>query len=172
MADYHHLKQTNSPPHDTSHRAILVEERNVGRGENIPEDESAMYHTVDVSHVDSYDSYCSFVVNQLKRAVQLFPAAHWLHEKLRISEGQVAAAHINDHGPRCKTMWQPVYFPARAHFHGESAERVWAFLNALGASTRQMNGGARHDTINFVMDGWNTSKVMRQGIHCLFSVGF
>ncbi|KAF7345166.1 CxC2 domain-containing protein [Mycena sanguinolenta] len=162
MADYHHLKQTNSPPHDTSQRAILVKERNVARGENIPEEESAMYHTVDVSHVDSYDSYCSSVVNQLKRAVQLFPSAHWFHEKLRISEGQVAAAHINDHGTRCKTMWQPVYFPARAHFHGESAERIWAFLNALGASTRQMNGGARHDTINFVMDGWNTSKVLRQ----------
>ncbi|KAJ6503829.1 hypothetical protein C8R45DRAFT_1070360, partial [Mycena sanguinolenta] len=162
MAEYHHLKQTNSPPHDTSKRAMLVKERNVGRGENFPETESAMYHTVNVSHVDSYDSYCSAVVNQLKRAVQLFPTAHWFHEKLRISEGQVAAAHINDHGAQCKTMWQPVYFPTRAHFHGESAESVWAFLNALGASTRQMNGGARHDTINFVMDSWNTSKVMCQ----------
>ncbi|KAJ6448015.1 hypothetical protein C8R45DRAFT_850549 [Mycena sanguinolenta] len=139
MAHHHHFQQQNSPPHDT-----------------------AMYHTVDASQVDSYDSYCSSVVNQVKRAVELFPEAHGFHEMLRISEGQVAAAHIKDHGTRCKTMWQPVYFPARAHFHGESAERIWAFLNALGASTRQMNGGARHDTINFVMDGWNTSKVLRQ----------
>ncbi|KAF7372728.1 CxC2 domain-containing protein [Mycena sanguinolenta] len=146
MADYHHLKQTNSPLLDTYQRAILVKERNVRRGENIPEEESMMYHTVDASHVDSYDSYCSFV----------------FHEKLRISEGQVAAAHINDHGTRCKAMWQPIYFTARVHFHGESAERIWAFLNALDASTRQMNGGARHDTINFVMDGWNTLKVLRQ----------
>ncbi|KAJ7722578.1 hypothetical protein B0H14DRAFT_3623716 [Mycena olivaceomarginata] len=37
-----------------------------------------------------------------------------------------------------------------------------AFSNALGPSTRQMNGGARHDTINFVVDGWNTSNVLRQ----------
>jgi hypothetical protein len=40
---------------------------------------------------------------------------------------------------------------------------IWGFLNPLGASTRQMTGGARHDTINFVIDTWNTRKVLRQG---------
>ncbi|KAF8168857.1 hypothetical protein K438DRAFT_1983707 [Mycena galopus ATCC 62051] len=112
--------------------------------------------------VFSYDSYCAYWINQLKRALEQFPEETWLHDLLELCEGQVAAAHINDHGPKCKSMWQPVYFGCRAHFHGESAERVWAFLNPLGASTRQMNGGARHDTINFVMDGWNTSNVLRQ----------
>ncbi|KAJ7240115.1 hypothetical protein B0H12DRAFT_1251295 [Mycena haematopus] len=52
----------------------------------------------------------------------------------------------------------------RAGYYFPDEDWNWSFLNALGASTRQMNGGARHDTINFVMDGWNTSNVLRQGI--------
>ncbi|KAJ6629404.1 hypothetical protein B0H10DRAFT_2388545 [Mycena sp. CBHHK59/15] len=32
----------------------------------------------------------------------------------------------------------------------------------LGSSTRQMTGAARHDIINFVMDVWNTWKLLRQ----------
>lgn len=113
--------------------------------------------------VVSYDSYCSFVVNQLKRATVLFPKDSWFHEMLEEVEGQIPADHINGHGPDCQCVWQAVYFACRAHFHGETAEMIWGFLNPLGASTRQMTGGARHDTINFVIDAWNTRKVLRQG---------
>ncbi|KAJ7798247.1 hypothetical protein B0H14DRAFT_3492721 [Mycena olivaceomarginata] len=112
--------------------------------------------------VVSYDSYCSFVVNQLKRATVLFPKDSWFHEMLEEVEGQIPADHINGHGPDCQCVWQAVYFACRAHFHGETAEMIWGFLNPLGASTRQMTGGARHDTINFVIDAWNTRKVLRQ----------
>ncbi|KAJ7771912.1 hypothetical protein B0H14DRAFT_3509043 [Mycena olivaceomarginata] len=110
----------------------------------------------------SYNSYCSFVVNQLKRATVLFPKDSWFHEMLEEVEGQIPADHINGHGPDCQCVWQAVYFACRAHFHGETAEMIWGFLNPLGASTRQMTGGARHDTINFVIDAWNTRKVLRQ----------
>ncbi|KAJ7698315.1 hypothetical protein B0H17DRAFT_843974, partial [Mycena rosella] len=92
----------------------------------------------------SYDSYCSFVVNMVKQASTLFPQEEWLHTVLAKAEGQIPADHINGHGIWCQTVWQAVYF--------------WAFLNLLGSSTRQMTGAARHDTINFVMDAWNTSK--------------
>ncbi|KAJ7837757.1 hypothetical protein B0H14DRAFT_3459895 [Mycena olivaceomarginata] len=112
--------------------------------------------------VMSYDSYCSFVVNQLKRATVLFPKDSWFHEMLEEVEGQIPADHINGHGPDCQCVWQAVYFACRAHFHGETAKMIWGFLNPLGASTRQMTGGARHDTINFVIDAWNTRKVLRQ----------
>ncbi|KAJ7811708.1 hypothetical protein B0H13DRAFT_2383723 [Mycena leptocephala] len=64
-------------------------------------------------------------------------------------EGQIPADHINGHGSDCKTTWQAVYFACRAHFHGETAEMIWAFLNPLGSSTRQMTGA------------WNTLKVLR-----------
>ncbi|KAJ7229656.1 hypothetical protein B0H12DRAFT_990339, partial [Mycena haematopus] len=111
----------------------------------------------------SYDSFCSYVVNSIKRAIGLFPEEKWLHELLKTVEGQIPADHIPGHGINCQTIWQAVYFACRAHFHGESAEVLWAFLNPLGSSTRQMTGAARHDTINFVMDAWNTQKVLRQG---------
>jgi hypothetical protein len=102
-------------------------------------------------------------VNQVKRAVALFPEDKWLHTLLALVEGQIPADHINGHGLDCQSIWQAVYFACRAHFHGETAEMIWAFLNPLGSSTRQMTGASRHDIINFVMHAWNKLKVLRQG---------
>ncbi|KAJ7046076.1 hypothetical protein C8F04DRAFT_1248344 [Mycena alexandri] len=130
-----HLRHTNSPPHQA---------------------ESVNPGTM------SYDSYCSFVVNQVKRAVTLFPDEKWLHDLLAEVEGQIPADHINGHGLSCQSIWQVVYFACRAHFHGETAEVLWAFLNPLGSSTRQMTGASRHDIINFVMHAWNLLKLFRQ----------
>ncbi|KAF8146768.1 hypothetical protein K438DRAFT_1627208, partial [Mycena galopus ATCC 62051] len=95
----------------------------------------------------SYDGLCSFIVNMVARALKMFPDEKWLHELLEEMEGQIPAGHINGHGPECQAVWQAVYFGCRAHFHGETAEMIWAFLNPLGSSTRQMTGAARHDTI-------------------------
>ncbi|KAJ7030527.1 hypothetical protein C8F04DRAFT_1367117 [Mycena alexandri] len=80
--------------------------------------------------VQSYDSYCSFVVNQVKRATDLFPDEIWLHDLLAKVDGQ--ADHINGHGLNCQTLWQGVYFACRGHFHGKTAEVIWAFLNSAG----------------------------------------
>ncbi|KAJ6472972.1 hypothetical protein DFH09DRAFT_844438, partial [Mycena vulgaris] len=113
--------------------------------------------------VQSYDSYCSFVVNQTKRAIDLFPEETSLHDLLKTVEGQIPADHINGHGADCQALWQAVYFSCRGHFHGETAEVIWAFLNPLGSSTRQMTAAARHDIINFVMHAWNILKYLRQG---------
>ncbi|KAJ6528322.1 hypothetical protein DFH09DRAFT_1327724 [Mycena vulgaris] len=129
------LRHTNSPPHDPLTATPTV---------------------------FSYDSWCSFVVNGVPRAIALFPEEAWLHTLLALVEGQIPADHINGHGLDCQSVWQAVYFACRAHFHGETAEMLWAFLNPLGSSTRQMTGAARHDTINFVMDAWNTWKLLRQ----------
>ncbi|KAJ7666845.1 hypothetical protein DFH06DRAFT_1086018 [Mycena polygramma] len=134
-AQREHLRHANSPPHGP---------------------ESA------TPTVYSYDSWCSFVVNLVKRAIALFPEEKWLHQILDSLEGQIPADHINGHGAYCQAVWQAVYFACRGHFHGETAEVIWAFLNPLGSSTRQMTGAARHDIMNFVMDAWNESKVLRQ----------
>ncbi|KAJ6617649.1 hypothetical protein B0H10DRAFT_2218377 [Mycena sp. CBHHK59/15] len=112
--------------------------------------------------VFSYDSWCSFVVNLVPRAIALFPEETWLHTLLALVEGQIPADHINGHRWDCQSVWQAVYFACRAHFHGETAEMLWAFLNPLASSTRQMTGAARHDTINFVINTWNTWKLLRQ----------
>ncbi|KAJ6603684.1 hypothetical protein B0H10DRAFT_2229737 [Mycena sp. CBHHK59/15] len=134
-AQREHLRQTNSPPHG-------------------PESTTPT--------VFSYDSWCSFVVNQVKRAIELFPEETWLHTLLASVEGQIPADHINGHGIDCQAVWQAVYFACRGHFHGETAEVLWAFLNPLGSSTRQMTGAARHDIINFVIHAWNRLKIVRQ----------
>ncbi|KAJ7018233.1 hypothetical protein C8F04DRAFT_1277911 [Mycena alexandri] len=92
----------------------------------------------------SYDSLCSFIKNLLQRAMEVFPDKKWLHELLKVSEGQI---------PLTTSM---------GHFYGESAEAIWAFINALGASTRQMTGPGRHNLMNVVFDFWNTRKVYDQ----------
>ncbi|KAJ6551103.1 hypothetical protein B0H10DRAFT_1968575 [Mycena sp. CBHHK59/15] len=89
--------------------------------------------------VFSYDSYCSFVV-----------------------EGQIPADHINGHGVDCQAIWQAVYFACHAHFHGETAEVLCAFLNPLGSSTQQMTAAVHHNIINFVIDARNRLKIVRQ----------
>jgi hypothetical protein len=99
-AQREYLRHTNSPPH--------------GRETSTPT-------------VFSYDSYCSFVVNEVNRAIKLFPEELWLHTLLAAAEGQIPADHINGHGLDCQTRWQAVYFACRAHFHGETAEVLWAF---------------------------------------------
>ncbi|KAJ7856109.1 hypothetical protein B0H14DRAFT_3644060 [Mycena olivaceomarginata] len=142
-AQHEGLRHTNSPP----------------RG---PESATPLNLLELFLYIVSYDSYCSFVVNQLKRATVLFPKDSWFHKMLEKVEGQIPADHINGHGPDCQCVWQAVYFACRAHFHGETAEMIWGFLNPLGVSTRQMTGGARHNTINFVIDTWNKRKVLRQ----------
>ncbi|KAJ7710647.1 hypothetical protein B0H17DRAFT_898649, partial [Mycena rosella] len=82
---------------------------------------------------------------------------------LQTMEGQIPANHINGHGPDCQTIWQAMYFACQVHFHRETVEVIWAFLNTLGSSTRQMTRAARHDVIDFVIHAWNTSKILRQG---------
>ncbi|KAJ7889258.1 hypothetical protein B0H13DRAFT_1888093 [Mycena leptocephala] len=126
------LKHTNSPPHEPAASMPVV---------------------------CSYDSWCLFVVNLVTRVITLFPEETWLHELLASMEGQIPADHINGHGEDCQKTWQAVYFACRSHFHGETAEMIWAFLNGLGSSMRQSTGAARHDIINFVVDAWNTRKL-------------
>ncbi|KAF7335062.1 CxC2 domain-containing protein [Mycena venus] len=93
------LKHTNSPPH--------------GPGSTTPT-------------IFSYDSYCSFVVNMVKRAIDLFPEETWLHVVLAAAEGQIPADHINGHGTEC----QAVYFACRSHFHGGDGDawNTWKVL--------------------------------------------
>ncbi|KAJ7194996.1 hypothetical protein GGX14DRAFT_555609 [Mycena pura] len=129
-----HLRQKNSPPYPRAFQWLRVQ---------------------------SYDSYCSWVVNQLCRVKDLFPGEDWLCELIKKMEGQIPANHIGGHGEDCQTLWQPAYFGCRGHFHGEAVETVWPYLNALAPSLRQMNGGARHDNINFAMDAWNNRKLLR-----------
>ncbi|KAJ6539813.1 hypothetical protein DFH09DRAFT_1090130 [Mycena vulgaris] len=134
-AQREHLKHANSPPHSpaTTTPTVYI-----------------------------YDSWCSFVLNLVNRAVTIFPEEEWLHTLLAEVEGQIPADHINGHGLDCQTIWQAVYFGCRAHFHGATAETIWAFLNPLGSSMRQSTGAARKEIINFVMDARNQWKVLPQ----------
>jgi hypothetical protein len=103
------------------------------------------------------------VVNLVNWAATVFLEETWFHKLLATAEEQIPADHINGHGEDCQKIWQAVYFGCRSHFHGETAEMIWVFLNTLGSSTWQHTGAAWHDIINFVVDAWNMRKVLGQG---------
>ena len=102
-------------------------------------------------------------MNLVNWAINLFPDETWLHTLLAEVEGQIPVDHFNGHRLDCQMFWQAVFFACRGHFHGETAEMLWAFLNLLGSSMWQMTGAAQHNIINFVIDTWNTWKVLHQG---------
>lgn len=60
------------------------------------------------------------------------------------------------------------YMPSSGHFHGETAEYYWPELNQVGAFTRQMNNGHRHDTINDHHGDWNWKKITKMGVYLLY----
>lgn len=60
-------------------------------------------------------------------------------------------------------MYGTYYMEGGSHFHGESAESIWAEFNQLGGRTRQMNSGHRHDVLNEHFTDWNWRKMNSLG---------
>ncbi|KAF7326033.1 CxC2 domain-containing protein [Mycena kentingensis (nom. inval.)] len=113
------------------------------------------------ARVNSYDSYCSWVVGQLRRIIQLYPDESWLHDLVRDIEGQIPGGHILGHGDECQKRYQSAYFPCRAHFPAEIIETIWPNLNQYSPSLRQMTASARHDNFNYAVNAWNMKKTVR-----------
>src|ERR1700761_2636213 len=77
LAQRNLLTHTNSPPHPPTSMTPMVR---------------------------SYDSECSFTINDVPRAIQMFPDELWLHDMLKTAGGQIPANHINTHRPRCQNI--------------------------------------------------------------------
>ncbi|KAJ7827409.1 hypothetical protein B0H13DRAFT_2119626 [Mycena leptocephala] len=103
----------------------------------------------------------SFVVNLVTRAVALFPEDTWLHELLASAEGQIPAITLTGTERIARPYGNLCTLHAEPTFTGDGGGDL-GVSERPRSSTRQMTGPARHDTINFVVDAWNTLKVLRQ----------
>ncbi|KAJ3520759.1 hypothetical protein NMY22_g12606 [Coprinellus aureogranulatus] len=92
----------------------------------------------------SYDIWCSYSVNLQKRFRETFPESAELIEKMR---GAVPKMHIKNHIVACQQLWAFNYLRHSGETCGELIETSWADLNQASGSTKEMNDGNRHDTI-------------------------
>ncbi|KAF8179980.1 hypothetical protein K438DRAFT_1768634 [Mycena galopus ATCC 62051] len=100
----------------------------------------------------SYDGYCSFVVNMNRSGF----TNYWCRWRAKFQ--QITSSGMDPDvkpcGRQCTSIAAPTSTGRRRRCFGHSEPaRLFHSSN---------DWGARHDTINFVMDAWNTSKVLRQ----------
>ncbi|KAJ3978599.1 hypothetical protein F5890DRAFT_1560042 [Lentinula detonsa] len=107
--------------------------------------------------IGSYDNMCSLCVHIVDRWRKYHPSHAKDVEKMRWT---IPACHVRNHIVGCEYLYSYLYKPFTGHFHGESVEKPWANLNALGPSVQQMSPGHRIDTLIDQYSDWNQRKVV------------
>ncbi|KAI1783516.1 hypothetical protein LXA43DRAFT_903418 [Ganoderma leucocontextum] len=105
----------------------------------------------------TYDVGCQYIANLLDRWKEWGLPEKYLPivEKLRILLPQM---HMLAHKESCQTDYCMGFKKGTGHTCGEMVETIWAEHNAIGLSTREMNGGARRDALNDFFNSWNWYK--------------
>ncbi|KAI0702154.1 hypothetical protein C8Q76DRAFT_633263 [Earliella scabrosa] len=110
----------------------------------------------------TYDVGCSYVKNLLARwdKYKLPPHLRDIIQKMKVLLPQM---HMLAHKDSCQTEYAVCYTLGAGHSNGESVEILWAVHNLAGLSTREMNGGGRHDALNDLFSFWNWTKNENMG---------
>jgi hypothetical protein len=67
--------------------------------------------------------------------------------------------HINNgHGQKCRSDFCLIYTKGAGRTCVEEVEMTWSLTNSLVTIVREMAPGARHDTLNDHLNGWNFCK--------------
>ena len=104
----------------------------------------------------SYDVGCTYVANLLSRWEEwsLPPELRKIIESMKVLLPQM---HMLSHKENCQIDFAMCYKQGNGHSNGETVEIAWAILHDTGRSTREMNGGARHDALSDHFSGYNWS---------------
>lgn len=108
----------------------------------------------------TYDVACQYYVKLRERFAANFPS---LVDIIDILHVLVPKLHLDGHQQSCKIRFSLNYFQGAGRSHGEGIEASWAESKQSGGSTRQMNHGHRHDTLNDFHNYWNWNKVQGMG---------
>ncbi|PPQ98101.1 hypothetical protein CVT26_003271 [Gymnopilus dilepis] len=110
--------------------------------------------------VETYDVACQYYVHLRARFESSFPD---LADVIDLMYLLVPKKHLDGHIDRCKYRFSLNYTDGVGRSHGEGIEPSWAESKQSGGSTRQMNHGHRHDTINDLHNYWNWNKLRGLG---------
>ncbi|KAI0054763.1 hypothetical protein BV25DRAFT_1816572 [Artomyces pyxidatus] len=114
-------------------------------------------------HISGYDINCQYRINFEKRLAVLEETTKGMasiaNKKFPPTIACVGKFHLPAHKPPCQYKFSYAYTPGVGRTDGEGPERIWAILNPLGSSTREMTSGHRHDRINDHHSDMNVRRV-------------
>jgi hypothetical protein len=124
---------------------------------NLPPDVLAKFIEA-CSFLFSYDINCAYSVHVRGRVEKKFgPEVADLIGRFKFL---IPLLHIQNHKDNCTYCFSSAYAPNAGHFHGETAEHAWPYVNEFGAQCRQMSNGNQQDTYIDVYNHWNRKKLV------------
>ncbi len=113
----------------------------------------------------SYDLVCQYLPNLLARITkERFPEL-MDEELVKITriEGNIGQLHIVAHILYCLALYSFNHTPGVGRSCGDILESAWDRTKHASGSLKQMNHGLHHDMLDFILNDWNWSKVVRLG---------
>ncbi|KAF7294743.1 hypothetical protein MIND_01011700 [Mycena indigotica] len=107
--------------------------------------------------VVTYDIWCQYHINLAPRTQEIFKKMAIIVQRIT---GAIPKMHIHNHKDLCGILWNLNWLANMGLTVGELIEAVWAELNIIAASTREMNAGNRHDSIDDACVSWNWDKLV------------
>ncbi|KAF8169323.1 hypothetical protein K438DRAFT_1983394 [Mycena galopus ATCC 62051] len=107
----------------------------------------------------TYDIMCiwkKFLASRLKN----LPANVWLVLIFAILRFGIPKMHIHSHTLICQLLYSLNLILGSAQCDAEGIERVWAWIGAVAASTRDMGPGSCHDVLDCQWGYWNWQKLV------------
>lgn len=72
--------------------------------------------------------------------------------------GAIPKLHIKNHVEACQYRWAFNFLPYSGETVGEMIEGSHSEQNGAAASTKEMNAGHRHDSLDGIINYWNWTK--------------
>ncbi|KAH9931367.1 uncharacterized protein B0H18DRAFT_1116521 [Fomitopsis serialis] len=119
--------------------------------------------------VGSYDVNCKYGIHWWKRLKNIasvmpsVPGVTLAKEMWPAIRRCVPKWHLASHTGLCRYFFSFYYTPGVGNTDGESVERRWAAMNAIGRSVREMGPGHRQDVIDAHNSDFNAQKMFKMG---------
>lgn len=98
------------------------------------------------------------MINLEKRFRERFSALQV--DQVKKLSGAIPSMHVHNHIEKCQYLHAFKYLKHSGTTHGEKIESGWAEGNQTGGSTKEMNDGHRHDTLDDFHNYHNWGKVL------------
>ncbi|KAL6301700.1 hypothetical protein BKA93DRAFT_828035 [Sparassis latifolia] len=113
----------------------------------------------------SYDIACNWYKNFYKRLEDMPEDMQILDDMPTCA--MIPKAHIEGHGPKCRTTSSFNFLRGVGRTHGETVEQEWVHIGQVGISTREMGPAACHSVLDDHWSAWNWRKLVDLESHLI-----
>lgn len=113
-----------------------------------------------IRHIIAYDIGCQYCRHFVERISASFPDIEQYAELIEFLVGKM---HLQGHIYDCQYRYSFNYTSGTGRTDGEEIERFWSEIIMAAGSTKQMNPGHRHDTLDDLIGDWNWIKLCELG---------